>query len=54
MTPCKTAIQKNWNLFNQPYGVHIVSVVIDSLGGGHTHAHTYTQKRTHIYTHKHA
>ena len=31
-----------WNLFNQSHGIHIMSLVIDSLGPGtHTHTHTH-------------
>ena len=28
-------------LLNQSYGVHIMPLFINSLGGGHTHTHTH-------------
>ena len=34
----------------QSYRIHITPLVINSLGGGHTHVHT----RTHTYVHTHA
>ena len=32
--------EKQQNLFSQSYTVHITPLVIDGLGGGHTHTHT--------------
>ena len=34
------------NLFTQTYGVHITSLVIKSLGGGHTYTYTHTSTHT--------
>ena len=32
---------------------HILPLVINALGGGHTHAHRHTHTDTHTYTHAH-
>ena len=37
-------------LFNQSYGVHIMPLVINSLGGGYTHTHTHTHTHTNTHT----
>ena len=33
-------------MFNQSYEVHIMPLVLNSLGGGHTHTNTHTDVRT--------
>ena len=44
-------------MFNQSYGVHIMPLIINSLGDGYTyirmHAHAHTHTYTHTYTHTH-
>ena len=37
-------------MFNQSYEVHITPLVINSLGGGHTHKHTHTHTDVHTET----
>ena len=40
-------------LFNQPYEVHIMPLVIDSLRGRYTCIHIHMNARTHARTHAH-
>ena len=40
-------------LFNQPYEVHIMPLVIDSLRGRHTCIHIHMNARTHAHMHAH-
>ena len=37
-------------LFNQSYEVHIMPLVINSLGRGHTHTSTHTHTHTNMHT----
>ena len=46
MVQTTAAISKLQNLFNQSYGVHVTSLVINNLIGEHTGTHTHPHKLT--------
>ena len=64
MIMATVVIQQLLTLFNQLYKIHIMPLVIKSLGRGHkhtrthahtsTHEHTCTHEDTHTHTHMHA
>ena len=41
-----------YNLFNQSYGVHIMAVVINSIGAGHTNTYANIYTNTHTDVHR--